>query len=79
MSSTTPYVNQKLFFCRNTGLFNTIKKCPPPLGASPAVGYTATPEVDVTVPPKKARVFNKPQHQMSQSERRKWASRNKYR
>ena len=49
------------------------------MGASPAVNYSATPEVDVVVPPKKARVFNKPENQMSQSELRKWASRNRYR
>lgn len=79
MSSTTPYVNQQLFFCRNTGLFNTIKQCSPPVGASPNPNYTATPEQNVTVPPKKARVFNKPENKMSRREMLKWASRNRYR
>ena len=77
--SYIPYVGIPFIFCKNPKLFSFVKQCPQPVGASPNSTYSATPLVNVIVPPKKARVFNKPKDTMSKKQLIKWASRNRYR
>ena len=77
--STTPYRGIPFIFCRYQNIFSTIKYCAPPVGASPNKNYSSTPLVKTTIPPKKARVYNKSSDTMSKQKLISWASRNKYR
>ena len=77
--SYTPYRGIPFIFCKNSNLFSYVRQCAPPVGASPNPNYSSTPTITETIPPKKARVFNKPKDTMSKKELLKWASRNRYR
>ena len=77
--SYIPYTGIPFIFCKKSNLFSFVRQCPPPVGASPNLTYSATPLVNVVIPPKKARVFNKPKDTMSKKELLNWASRNRYR
>ena len=59
-----PYKGAPFYFCTYKGQNYTIKQCE---------GKT------VKEPPKKAKVYNKPKHQMSRSRLLSWASRFKFR
>jgi hypothetical protein len=61
--TTRPYVGAPFYFCRS-GQFYYSKQCD---------GETQY------VPPKKAIIYNKPEHRLSKRELQKWYARNKYR
>jgi hypothetical protein len=62
--SVPKYLGPPFYFCTNLNPSYTVKQCD---------GQT------VLVPPKKAIVYNKPQHNLTKSEYLAWLSRNKYR
>ena len=74
-----PYTGS-LLFCRNT-LFSSIKTCSQPVGASPNLNYSPTPERNIVVLPKKVRVFGSSDNTMimTKSQLIRWASSHRYR
>jgi hypothetical protein len=65
--SLQKYTGTPYIFCRHPNVYSVVRMC-----AQPAL-------VKDSIPPKKARVYNKPSNTMTMSQVLSWASRNRYR